>query len=76
MTNHFTMSMSVKVLVISVRVLTTLFSVNDNWFIRPNWGELELVAMARKHHLTIFIWIKDCWKYLSEIIKVIRSCAQ
>ena len=29
----------------SPRVLTTLSSVNDDWFIHPHWGELELDTM-------------------------------
>ena len=44
MSNHFTLSMSVKVLVVSFKTLTVLSSVDDNWFIHPHWGELELDA--------------------------------
>jgi hypothetical protein len=65
--------MSFKVLVISFKTLTILSSVDDDWFIRPYWGELELGCHELKHELTRF---KDCWKYLSEILEIVRSCAQ
>jgi hypothetical protein len=44
MSNHFMLSMSVKVLAISFKIFTILSSVDDDWFIRPYWGELELDA--------------------------------
>ena len=46
MSNHFTLSMSVKVLVVSFKILTVLSSVDDDWFIHPHWGELELDATS------------------------------
>jgi hypothetical protein len=53
-----------------------LLSVDDDWSIHPYWGELELEAIDSKDHLTMFFCIEDCWKYLSEILKIVRSCAQ
>ena len=42
MSNHFMLSMSVNVLVICFEMLTILPSVDDDWFICPYCGELDL----------------------------------
>ena len=49
-------------------------SVDVDWFIRPYWGKLELDATSLKDYLTQDQ--KGCWKYISEILKIVRTCAQ
>jgi hypothetical protein len=49
MSNHYMSSMSVKVLVISFKILTILSSGDDDWFIHPYWGELKLSYTSLKH---------------------------
>ena len=48
MSNHFMLSMSVRVLVIPLGILTVIsFSIDDDWLIRPHRGELELKVMTQ-----------------------------